>query len=402
MLPAETFIEAGRARGFDLYSGVPCSYLTPFINYVINDDTLTYVAAANEGDAVAIAAGASLGNRRAVAMFQNSGVGNSVNPLTSLTYIFKIPILVITTWRGEPGQPDEPQHELMGRITGDFLSRMEIPWEFFPQQPEDVEPVWDRAVSHMEEVRLPYGLIMKKDSVRSVPLKRGLEPLAERRTAAPEVIRRVSGREPVRRREALLRIIEATPPEEAVIVSTTGYTSRELFALADRKNQLYMVGSMGCASSVGMGLAIRLPQKKVVVLDGDGALLMRMGSMATTGFYSPGNLVHVLLDNGVHESTGGQETVSSGVDFGAVAAACGYCRIWSGDDPSVLTEGLRLSLNEGPVFIHLKIQSGTPGKLPRPTLAPVRVRERLQRHLSGSLQSMKESIPTRTSGKEME
>ena len=131
-----------------------------------------------------------------------------------------------------------------------------------------------------------------------------------------------------------------------------------------------------------MGLAIRLPKKKVVVLDGDGALLMRMGSMATTGFYSPGNLVHVLLDNGVHESTGGQETVSSGVDFGAVAAACGYSRIWSGDDPSVLTDGLRLSQNDGPVFIHLKIQSGTTENLPRPNLTPAQVRERFQCHLS--------------------
>ena len=388
MLPAETFVEAGRARGFDFYSGVPCSYLTPFINYVINDDTLRYVAAANEGDAVALAAGASLGRRRAVAMFQNSGLGNALNPLTSLTHPFRIPILVITTWRGEPGRPDEPQHELMGAITGDLLTRMRIKWEYFPANAEDVEAVWERAVSHMSRDRLPYGLIMKRDSVLGVPLRRGLDAAAGRGRAAPEIVRTRGGREPGRRRESLLRIIEGTPVKDTVIVSTTGYASRELFSLADRPNHLYMVGSMGCASSLGTGLAIRFPDRKVVVIDGDGAVLMRMGAMATTGFYAPANLVHVVLDNGVHESTGGQETVASRVDFGAVAAACGYRRIWSGHDPAALTEALRLSVTEGPLFVHLRIRPGTEGKLPRPNRTPAQVRERLERHLNGGVESV--------------
>ena len=148
MIEAEAFIRAAQARGFGLYAGVPCSYLKPFINTVIDSQDLAYIGTANEGDAVAVAAGSAMAGQPAVAMFQNSGLGNAVNPLTSLVHTFKVPVLIIVTLRGEPGGPsDEPQHELMGAITTQMLELMEIDWAYFPEESVDIEPSLDRALA---------------------------------------------------------------------------------------------------------------------------------------------------------------------------------------------------------------------------------------------------------------
>ena len=171
MIKAEDFIEEGLKRNFDFYTGVPCSYLKPFINYVIDSDAIDYIAAANEGDAIAIGAGASLSGRNSIVMFQNSGLGNAVNPITSLNQIFKIPSLIITTLRGDPeGPSDEPQHKLMGKITPEILDLMEIKWEFFPPDKKDLPNAFDHALEEMEKGN-SYALIMKKGSVQSHSLK---------------------------------------------------------------------------------------------------------------------------------------------------------------------------------------------------------------------------------------
>src|SRR5579862_6373717 len=151
MIEARDFVEAARARGFEWYAGVPCSYLTPFINYVLQDRSLHYVSMANEGDAVALIAGVSLsGSRgsRGVSMMQNSGLGNAVSPLTSLTWTFRLPQLLIVTWRGQPGVPDEPQHALMGPITPTLLDTMQIAWEHFPTEASQLAAVLERALAH--------------------------------------------------------------------------------------------------------------------------------------------------------------------------------------------------------------------------------------------------------------
>ena len=148
MINAKDFVEAARSFGFEWYSGVPCSYLTPFINYVINDTSLNYVSSANEGDAIATACGATMGGKRAVAMMQNSGLGNAVSPLTSLSHIFRIPMLLICTHRGEPGISDEPQHELMGQVTTELFDTMRIPWERFPTEKEDIHSTLARRQTH--------------------------------------------------------------------------------------------------------------------------------------------------------------------------------------------------------------------------------------------------------------
>jgi len=380
MIEAGTFIQHARMYGFSLYTGVPCSYLKPFINYVIDDPDLHYVGAANEGDAVAVAAGAGLAGQRGIVMFQNSGFGNAINPLTSLTHTFRIPVLIIVTLRGEPdGSADEPQHELMGRITGDLLDLLDIAWEWFPTDENEIESVLDRAIASMDTRRLPFALIMRKGSVAAHALQ------STPRVTRPEP-RVTELPVPSARRMDMLRAVQANVDADAIVIATTGYTGRELYALDDRVNQLYMVGSMGCAASLGLGIALACRSRRVVVLDGDGALLMRLGALAMLGCQRPSNLVHILFDNGIHESTGGQTTLSAGVDFCAVASACGYPTVVTAARPEDL--GAQLVTTAGQLaFIYAPTLPGVAGDLPRPDISPSGVAERLRGYLAGGDQA---------------
>jgi phosphonopyruvate decarboxylase len=376
-IQAQDFIEPARALGFNTWAGVPCSFLTPFINSVIDDPDMSYVSAANEGDAVAFASGAALAGQRAVAMMQNSGLGNAVSPLSSLNWVFRLPLLLIVTLRGEPGLNDEPQHELMGQITGQILDTLQIPWAWFPRRREEVEAALAEAVRAMDDSGLPFAFVMRKGSVEKTALHSRWQP-----TSAPSPIAadELLAEEPVlSRQQALRRVIESTPTDQSIVIGTTGYTGRELFAIADRPNQLYMVGSMGCASSFALGLSLALPHKRVLVADGDGAALMRMGNLATIGAYGGDNFRHLVLDNGVHESTGGQFTVSRGVSFAGVARACGYRAAGEGVTPAELQSFLEMDL--GPSLLQLKTVRGVPEGLPRPDVRPRQVKQRLMRHI---------------------
>jgi phosphonopyruvate decarboxylase len=370
------FAEAGRA-GFDFYTGVPCSFLTPLINGALSAPGLAYIGAASEGEAVAIAAGAWLAGRRTVVMCQNSGLGNAVNPLTSLNEPFRIPTLLLTTWRGEPGIPDEPQHAVMGRITQDLLSVIGVPQAAFPAAPEAVAPALAAAVESMEASGLPYAFVMRKGDVAETELavaERGL-PAPGRRTDFP-----AGGARPSRA-AALERFLQIVP-EEGAVIATTGKCGRELFTLADRPQHLYQVGSMGGASGMALGVALN-SAVPVFVLDGDGAALMKLGTFATIGAQAPRNLVHILLDNGVHDSTGGQPTVSPGVDFAGVALACGYARAASCASLEGFEAGLRDALAEpGPTLIHLRIAPGSMARLGRPTVTPPEVAQRFRDFLA--------------------
>jgi len=379
MIAAKSFVETARGFGFRLFAGVPCSFLTPLINTVINDERLSYISSANEGDALATAAGAAVGGRRAAVLMQNSGLGNAVSPAASLTWVFRIPVLILCTHRGEPGLNDEPQHELMGRITGPLFDALEIPWEPFPDREEDIGPVLQRAVAWMDGEQRPYALIMRKGSVATQALLRDTVPARPPAAAMPASSR--PGAEPGTRREVLHRIIECSPEHACVVIATTGYTGRELYALADRPNHLYMVGSMGCASSIGLGLSLARPDLEVVVIDGDGAALMRLGNFATVGSYAGGNFIHLLLDNGVHESTGGQATVSRNVNFAAVAAACGYGVCLDGTGPELVNRLFDAGDGDRPRFGRLRTRPGVTDDLPRPAITPPEVLRRLMQHL---------------------
>jgi len=342
-----------RELGFGLFTGVPCSYLEPLVS------CLPYLPAANEGQAVAIACGAELGGLPAVAMFQNSGLGNAVNPLTSLAALFRLPILLIVSWRGQPGgPPDEPQHELMGRLTPELLDLLGLPWEGFPESEADLAPTLARARASMLETGLPYALLLRRGAVAAHSQAAGAQ-VRELGSA----IETHSGKRPSRR-EALLAVQRQVRPGDAVI-ATTGYMGRCLFSLADRPSHLYLVGSMGCASSVGLGLALAQPDRRVVVLDGDGAALMHLGALPTLGWARPRNLVHVVLDNERHASTGGQETVAHTADLAAIAHASGYPRVVRGGLENVLQAD-----TERLTFVHVKIRPDEEEELRRPDLAP--------------------------------
>ncbi|MCA9396863.1 MAG: phosphonopyruvate decarboxylase [Candidatus Omnitrophica bacterium] len=378
MISAEAFISEGLKLGYGFYSGVPCSFLKPLINYTINHHDLTYLAAANEGDAVAIASGAALAGQKSVVIFQNSGLGNAVNPLTSLNYIFKLPILLIVTLRGEKGVPDEPQHLLMGEITSKLLESMQIPWEYFPQEESGIAGAWTRADQSMKKNGLPYALVMKKNSVEPVKLTETIKRY--RSESAAEIFSEPSNAPILTRREALQILLEQTDPDKDLIVAGTGFNSRELYDLNDRPNQFYMVGSMGCASSIALGLAAACPQKNIIAVEGDGSMLMRMGAAATIGFYNMPNLKHLVLDNEAHESTGSQSTVSSVANLAGVAQACGYSRVFSGSTPEMMRRYLG---NEdcGMSFLQFKIRCGTPADLPRPTVTPEQVKQRFMNQI---------------------
>jgi phosphonopyruvate decarboxylase len=392
MLEARDFVEAARQRGFEWYAGVPCSYLTPFINYVLQDPTLRYVSMANEGDAVALAAGVTLGGDghggagHGIAMMQNSGLGNAVSPLTSLTWTFGLPQLLIVTWRGQPGVADEPQHALMGPITPTMLDTMQIAWELFPTAAAELGGVLERAMAHMKATGRPYALLMQKGSVAHTELPVAAPATVAQGPATQVLLRRSAGAPGERpsRAVALREIVAHTREGETVLLASTGFCGRELYAIADRPNHLYMVGSMGCVTPLALGLALARPDLKVIALDGDGAALMRLGALATVGATAPRNFWHLLLDNSAHESTGGQATVSATVAFADVAAACGYRSCLDTDSAEQLAAWLEL--RDGPHFARLLTRTGTPKDLPRPQVTPAQVRERFMRHIGRQVQ----------------
>jgi phosphonopyruvate decarboxylase len=378
MIEADDFLSGAKRQGIDFFTGVPCSFLTPLMNAVISDPAARYVGATSEGEAVAIAAGAWLAGRETAVMFQNSGLGNAVNPLTSLNHPFRIPSLVIATWRGEPGLKDEPQHELMGRITAPLLDLVGARRVAFPASSGDVETVLAAAVAHMRATGEVVAMIQPKGAI--VP-----RALDETRPAPlpPAEVADFGGSAPARRMD-LLSAIRDIVPQDAGIIATTGYTGRELYTLQDHPGHLYCVGSMGGASAMGLGAALNT-RRQIVVLDGDGAALMKLGNMATIGAERPANLTHIILDNERHLSTGGQATVSPGVDFARIASACGYrfaaraCGLEAGI--AALREALAAP---GPRCLHLKVAAEEVAGLGRPAIAPADVARRFRTHLGGN------------------
>lgn len=376
MIRGAEFVSAAATAGFDFYTGVPCSFLTPLMNAVAADPHCTYVGATSEGEAVGIAAGAWLAGRGSVVMGQNSGLGNMVNPLTSLSHPFRIPALLLITWRGEPGLKDEPQHEVMGRVTGRLLDAIEIPHAGFPETADALGPALAAASAGMRETGLPFAWVLRHGVIEEAPLppSRPVPPITA------EIRRGERAARPAR--AAALEAILATLPDTAAVIATTGKTGRELFTLADRPQHLYLVGSMGCAGAVGLGVALHV-DAPVVVLDGDGALLMKLGALATVGGLRPTNLIHCLLDNGVHDSTGGQPTQAGHVDWVAMAAAAGYARAWRCTGADEIAAGLEAALaGGGPSFLHLPIQAGSMAKLGRPTVTPPDVARRFRDFLA--------------------
>jgi len=375
MINTTTFGDELKAMGFDFYSGVPCSFLKSLINYAINE--CDYVMAANEGDAVAIASGAKLGGKKSVVLMQNSGLTNATSPLTSLNYTFRLPVLGFVSLRGEPGLKDEPQHELMGQITEKMLALMEVKWAHLSSDMNEVLSQLKEANEHIEAGRT-FFFVVKKNTFGDVKLKeQSLRKLKNKKIEKSELTPAL----PIR--TEALKCISDLADKDTILLATTGKTGRELFEVEDKPNNLYMVGSMGCISSLGLGLALARPDKKVIAIDGDGSALMRMGSFATNAYYQPKNLLHILLDNNAHDSTGGQATVSHIVDFAAFAASVSYPSALKLNSLTELEQAIKQWKHSGDLtFIHLQISQGSPPELGRPTVKPFEVKDRLLKFIS--------------------
>lgn len=374
MLNSQLFGDKLKQLGYNFYSGVPCSFLQDLINYAINE--CEYVMAANEGDAIAICCGAYLGGKKSVALMQNSGLTNATSPITSLNFCFKIPTLGFVSLRGEPGIKDEPQHELMGVITTQMLDIMQVKWAF-------LSPDINEAVKQLEEAdkiisnRETFFFVVKKDTFEPVKLKE------QKLLNSQNIVRKINNSEDTMpTRLHALESISKLKDGYTAVLATTGKTGRELYEIEDTPHNLYMVGSMGCISSLGLGLALARSDKKVIVIDGDGSLLMRMGAMATNGYYSPKNMIHILLDNNTHDSTGGQATISQNVDFVEVAASVGYTQVFYAHSVSELEQYIQ-EWKKKPMltFLYLRIEKGSKKELGRPKTKPYEITDRLMKFL---------------------
>ena len=343
-----SLVETLTDNGFYTFTGVPCSYVSSVIESARNSDRCEYVIASNEGASLAIAAGRYLTGRLPVVLLQNSGFGNLLNPLTSLTLIYQLGGLMLITMRAYPdGMKDEPQHRLIGRELTAFLSGLDVDWRYLPESPEELADAAALAAERAREGRITVWLV-PKNSIAGTEGE-GNPPFREMS------------------RQGAIEIVAGAVGADDLIVGSTGMIGRELFMVSDRPGNFYMQGSMGHAINIGLGLCGN-DGRKVIVLDGDGALLMHMGSLSTVGYYRPHDLIHVVLDNETYGTTGNQQTTSPTTDFVAIATACGYV---SGTECTT-AESLGLALREafrkrGPHLIRVKVSQAESASVPRVT-----------------------------------
>lgn len=359
MISCDTFFAALQRQGIGFFAGVPDSLLKDICAYISDHaGEGSHVIAANEGAALALAAGHHLATGGlGLVYLQNSGLGNLVNPLTSLTdpEVYAIPALLLIGWRGEPGVHDEPQHRKQGRVMLATLDALEIPHAVVPDDPAEAERVLAAAIATAREKNAPYALIVRKGLFAPYKLQK----------KAPDVFA-------LRREDALKRILDSLLADE-VIVSTTGMTSREVFehreaTHAGHARDFLTVGCMGHASQIALGVALEKPTRLVYCLDGDGAVLMHMGSLAIIGSSGRANFRHIVVNNGAHDSVGGQPTAGLAVDLPAIARACNYRWVRSTGNPdeipALLTE---LRGATGPALLEIKVNKGSRPDLGRPT-----------------------------------
>jgi len=350
MIAVDKFVSALTASGVDFFCGVPDSLLKNFCAYITDQCGEKHVITANEGGAVALASGHYLATGKpALVYMQNSGQGNAVNPLASLADpdVYSIPMLLLVGWRGEPGVHDEPQHVKQGKITVSLFETMGIPTYVLADD-------WTSQVSAackqaMDEKR-PVALIVRKGLFADYKLQNKKPDIAD-----------------LPREKAIEQLLETLPPD-AVIVSTTGMISRELYETRERRGEghgrdFLTVGSMGHASQIALGIAMAQPKRPVICLDGDGASIMQLGNMAIVGQSGCANLTHIVLNNAAHDSVGGQPTVGGAIDLPAIASACGY-------EVVEKVGGESRSTKDRPLFVEIKVAKGARKDLGRPKEPP--------------------------------
>ncbi|MBL7006784.1 MAG: phosphonopyruvate decarboxylase [Spirochaetia bacterium] len=357
MIDPEIFYSSLIYHEINFFTGVPDSLLSELCA-CIAEKSKNHVTAVNEGNAVALAAGYHLATGKVGAVYmQNSGIGNAVNPLTSLTSkeVYSIPVLLIIGWRGEPGIKDEPQHLLQGSITRDQLDVLNIPYEIIDAE-SDYQLLIRQMLSIIKQKNAPGALLIRAKTFSSYP--------REKNTSTAAILRE----------QALEQLLDLSAPSD-IFISTTGKTSRELYELRSRRGEeqhdFLTVGSMGHSSSIALGVALHKPDRRVICLDGDGSLLMHMGSLAATGKTKPENFIHVLLNNGAHESVGGQPTAYPELEVGTVALASGYRAYFAVENVESLRDVWENIVKEkGPILLEIKIAVGSRKDLGRPVSSP--------------------------------
>jgi len=369
-MPIQTNVLLSKLRtaGYSLFSGVPCSHFADLFDEAARQRGFVVIPAANEGSAVALAAGAVLSGRRAVVALQNSGFGNIINPLTSLLMVSEIPVLLLLSVRGHPDEPaDEPQHTIMGAKTMALLDLLSIEWRDF----DGTDTGADRAIARSDELfrkGAPFALLFRTGQLSSCNAVKRPPGTIDYGLSVGEVI------------ETICKQIDS----DTLIISTSGFISRELFRVWDRPLNFYVQGSLGHCGAVAAGLALTAPARTVLALDGDGSVLMHMGALSTIGYASPNNLIHLVLDNEGYVSTGGQLSTSRTSSLDAVASGCGYrtASLCKRSDHliAVTQQCLRTG---GPHFIVCKVNRLHPSRLPRVTsrYSPLQNKTTFQRAL---------------------
>lgn len=369
MIRPQYFYDTLKSYGIDFYTGVPDSLLKSLCAYLTqNSESTKNIIAANEGGAIGLAAGHYLATKEIpVVYMQNSGIGNAVNPLLSLADedVYRIPILLIVGWRGEPNIHDEPQHVKQGKITIPLFDTMGIKNEILATEEQDINAQIKRAVDYMQEKQTSYALIVKKGTFEKYKLSEKTEKYLELE------------------REKAVQLVASALDNNSVVISTTGKISRELFEYREMKGENHehdflTVGSMGHSSQIALGIALAQKDRKVYCFDGDGAVIMHMGSLGIVGNLAPENFYHILFNNGAHDTVGGQPTIGFNINFIQIAHHLGYKSVISVDNENALQSILHsLDTYEAPVFLEIKVRKGSRDDLGRPTTTPIQNKQSL-------------------------
>jgi len=362
-LNPEEFYNEIMSQGVELFTGVPDSLLKEFC--LVVEDRMSrqqHIITANEGNAVALACGHFLAKQSIPLVYmQNSGLGNAINPLLSLSDpdVYSIPLLLMIGWRGEPGVKDEPQHVKQGKVQIELMEAMDIPYEIFSKDSRDYKAKILKCIKLAKDENRPTALLIKKGTFG----KYNKTVLLDENQ--------------LMKREEALEIILDNLSDETIVVSTTGKTSREIFEIREKNNQSHekdflTVGSMGHCSSIALGIALARPDRQVVCIDGDGAMLMHLGSLTSIAGLKPKNFRHILMNNEVHESVGGQATAAKEINLSSVIESFGASDIFFAESSSQLKHKVSEFLSSSkPSFLEVKICPGSRDDLGRPTINPV-------------------------------
>ncbi len=359
MISPSFFYDRLTEMGVGFYTGVPDSLLKQFCAYLKdNVPKERNIIAANEGCSVGLATGYHLATGKIPLVYmQNSGMGNATNPLLSLADpdVYNIPMIVVIGWRGEPGVHDEPQHVKQGKITCELLETMRIPYSILPEEESECDRVLKECSDYISKKGSPYAIVVRKNTFSDYSPRKDEEKTYD-----------------MSREEAISIIADRM--KGSLFISTTGMASRELYEIRDRDGESHdsdflTVGSMGHSSQIALGIALNRPERRVVCIDGDGAAIMHMGGMSTIATLAPKNYIHIMINNGVHDSVGGQPTVSREIDMHRIAESMGYKHVFTVDTEKDLDEALGCSV--GPVFIQVMVRRGARKDLGRPKSTPV-------------------------------